>query len=817
MQRVYDKEISDSNVFIALIGNHIGNWTRYEIEDIAFQSPLIAQKIIFTKGSIPLPKEWSRLIEIKSFKDDFTNNITNVLFNIFEKIQKDLPEQDWFPISNNFLTIYSSNREITLINSIIGNIIRSYNDQRGDLYSIRIETNLESQFFDSYLTVIANAADNQDAEQQVLRLLDFKIPLESLWLFTNSTIPEPHIVRYLREEYHKYADLFSTHEDFSKLFKIRLINTILDRIRQKDNINKLFVQEFCYVVEDHFLKRVSLTNSEKKITIKNLYNIDTDLETQTRKERIIVHCMNMYHGTPGMTEKYKEALSALEIGFYEFFFSNLNDVTDGISDSYERFIDCAIEKALLLQRKTLTKTENFIVSEADNINISIKKSRFNLDVKDRVKISSLLGDIMYALPSQVRKAEKFYNEAFCAFSREPDYDDLSVVNMILNIIISECEIRYKENDDEAIIRWVNTGFGIIKKCLTRKNFDCVRCKCKLLIYAARASRNLNLHDVEKQANELISEYGISIISTDMFYKEAENLIINKFKEDNETVDLYIKLLYEITVNKIMSGETIDSYGLLIEELKLQNDKYLNSSQEYHAEYILANQYIFFLSAVKTKDCQQMDIIIKGIIENRILDLNNQGLLDMLYVYSHILRKKNLHQEAIIILDNLAKKYVGKRDIAICRQNEALSHMHLYMHKDELIKAEAAYLTSLILFRELKDYNSVGNVCDGLSFCYILQGDIKKAEPYVKDSIKNEEYTSPNKYANYLSFLMCSGKIVKAFIYFYFVIREKGRVRNILNQDWSNQSEMCHLGVDVRNFNKLFLIYDLFHKHRQSII
>ena len=807
MQRVYDDEIENSDVFVALIGNHIGRWTRHEIEEVALQTSPIIRKIIFSKGIVDLPDIWNQRFEIKVFEDDFLKNILETLSEVFKDVSPLLPDKILNKSSNCFL-INAPDSGIELIDAIIGNIIRRYNVRYGALYNIRIEENLSKRLYDAYVAFINDGKISEADGRYIEGLIVHKISMDQLWVFANKEYLEADIVRIIGEEYYKHVVFFQSNDEFSNLFDLRLKGTILDKILLNDCLNAQFSKEFTYIVEDHILKRVSLIDPENKINVKNLLNIDSDLDLQCRKEKIIVSCMNIYHTTPNQTIKYKEALFALERNAYDFFLSGISSMTDFVSNEYEKFVDYIIECTLLLQRTSLLKTEEEIGLCVDEIDNSIEKSRYKLDSKDGVRINTLLGDILNEFHLQMDKAETYYEKAVLAFLAKPAYDDLSLVYMVLLAILSECEINHKKNSDELMLSWANKGYGILRKSALDNHDDITRCKFKLLIYAARACRNLEIDTICKCTEEFREDYSNITISTMSLYGKAKDFIADKYKENNTGIYLYITLIYEICVNKLMAGEDISDYQFVIEELERMNNKYLCSEGLYHNEFLLANQYIALLSANIENDCDRMGAIIANITKNNILRESNMGLLDMLYVYSFKLRQSNRHQEGVSILDYLVNNYWGKRDKATCLQNKAISHMHQYKNTEELKQAEISYKQSLRYFSELDELSNVGNVNDGLSFCYILQKDYVNALACAEEAINNVDYMASNKYANYISALMCQGHYWKACKCFYFEIKDKKAVRSVLKEDWGSNSEMESIGLDVRRFNTMFMLYDI---------
>ena len=108
--------------------------------------------------------------------------------------------------------------------------------------------------------------------------------------------------------------------------------------------------------------------------------------------------------------------------------------------------------------------------------------------------------------------------------------------------------------------------------------------------------------------------------------------------------------------------------------------------------------------------------------------------------------------------------------------------------------------ALELFSMLKDQKMCGNVWDGLSYCYLLQKKYSDAEEASLHSLEISEYDAPNKYANYISSLLCQNKKSEA-VSFYLSLPDKEYVKEQFEKDWNN--EMKEVGIDMDPFFELF--------------
>ena len=90
---------------------------------------------------------------------------------------------------------------------------------------------------------------------------------------------------------------------------------------------------------------------------------------------------------------------------------------------------------------------------------------------------------------------------------------------------------------------------------------------------------------------------------------------------------------------------------------------------------------------------------------------------------------------------------------------------------------------------------IGNVFDGLSYCYLLQKNYSEAYTYAQKSISIQEYDCPNKYSNYISSLLCQNLYDNASDYFG-QIGQKEEVLGQLQIDYNNEISKLNIFVDV---------------------
>jgi tetratricopeptide (TPR) repeat protein len=205
-------------------------------------------------------------------------------------------------------------------------------------------------------------------------------------------------------------------------------------------------------------------------------------------------------------------------------------------------------------------------------------------------------------------------------------------------------------------------------------------------------------------------------------------------------------------------------------------------------------------ALATKDLELITSVLDNYLKNHDCHEIGKHYYDILYDKGSICLKELLLNDAINIFIFLSKSYKGRYDIGASLQSLALCYMAQYKDRPSLIKAEETYRKALDLFISINDKNMCGNVWDGLSYCLILQQKYQEAEKASLHSLEISEYNTPNKYANYISSLLCQNREYEA-VSFFSSLPCKEFVKQQLINDW--KTEMRDVGIDTNVFNLLF--------------
>ena len=133
-QPFYDRNIENSDVFIALIGSHLGEFTKHEIVDVADRCANIRKKVLVltSKNSTSLiPDHLQSKFEICTITENLSEKLVNLLSDQVEEIVQELyDEPDSLSLQEFILNIPDSiNIEVAVIN----NIIRRLRDQSNNI------------------------------------------------------------------------------------------------------------------------------------------------------------------------------------------------------------------------------------------------------------------------------------------------------------------------------------------------------------------------------------------------------------------------------------------------------------------------------------------------------------------------------------------------------------------------------------------------------------------------------------------------------------------------------------------------------------
>lgn len=800
-QPTYDRQISKSDVFIALIGSHLGKYTEHELFE-AKSSNNIKKRIIATNSwssESLIPNEIKPYFENKVFENYFLDNVLGLIEKESELVLS-LLEESTPLLPQTICKLAIPDIPGTIEGAIIGNAIRGFNDQHEGEFVIEANESLIAQSYDAYITLLSDGFNSEIFRTQ--NLLNANTALEALWIFSKKSPLAQNISAIITKlaEKNKFTEEYESFDELSLKFKNQLKDKVLNMI-----IGMWIYDQFDYEIENHLLIRKSWITGNDFI-IKNLALIDNNPETQRRKENIIKNLLNYYHTTRQKFDKYKEALKALQDSNYDYFAYDPSIIMHLPVNQYEAVIDYVNDSLESLQKKIVDYPDDailaeVILAEVNGIVRFLKESRYKIEPKDEFGINYRIGTILSSYANNygtlIDETEQHFIDAMQSYRRltSPQiYEKDKAIKTLLHL----CEINQLKNKDEDMDYWVDYGFDIIgekteKSGVENSNYRLIDYKFLLYVYRAQATI---ISDREK-ANDI--------------YCQAAKLVEN-YNQNNSTLNRYIQVRYEVIMNDIMLDKNVDDYKDEVDELLKKYKKYLAKDDTYPS--LCSKVYLLILQS-KIENNLSIWIDAMGFVENnQLFGPYDLRYLYMIYVGSDLYQKCHQTKEAVILLDYLSQVSKGNRDKAIYQQNKALACcLDLYEDANYLQQAENAYNEALSLFAKMNEKEHVGNVYDGLSFCYILQKKFDKAECFAKKAIATTEYECTNKYGNYLSSLLCQGHFFKACKYFYYDFRRKNRIeiRKGLMKDWSDEAEMTKVGINTKKFKRLFLLYDFFQK------
>lgn len=790
-QSDYNREIENSNIFIALVGTRLGPYTFDEIK-LARDSKINKRILVFnsTESKALVPDEIKSSFEVKIFDNCFLTQVYGLIEKESESLLPDIEDKTILPSTISKIVIPGN--DDTLETAIIGNIIRGFNDQHEGELSIEASEAIIAQKYDAYVTLLSDGFDSEIRRTQ--DLLDANTAIEMLWVFSNrNPNRNPDVARVIAAlmERLKYAEEYGTYDELALKFKCLLMTKALNIV-----VGMKIFDQFEYVVEDHLLKR-SLKSGNKYI-VKNLASISDDPETQRRKENTIKNLLNLYHSTEQKFEKYKEALTALhDSNFSYFVYESSEDVRNlpiKQHEAYQVVIDYVMDRIESLHRRASNLTEDEIKIELDKIVVFLKESKCLIEVKDEFWIDSEVSTILFDQCSLLNdETEQYLEKALQSFQTMPS-TTMTQKDKALKCVLRLCKIKEIKNKDKEWKYWIDYGFNCIEDISADLNHE-IRSSFLheygflLNIYKARAIRN----DDDRGNREKYFEKAKI---------ELEEIGYNK---DNNALHYYIQLRFEGLINDIMLGSNIDECVKEVYALYDNYQKYLSFSDD----YLLERSYLHILIAYLEQNALLWKDAVRAIVDNKLIRPDDNTFLDVFYIGSEMYKTMDLYKDSILLLNDLIVGYPGDMDKAICLKSRGSCYEELLEERGALCQAEKDFKASLKLFRRTKKKRYSGYVLDDLAFCSILLKKYAKAEAYAKKAIAVKEYDATNKYGNYISALMCQDRFDEAQqFYFSFNKDERGRIKEGLIKDWEPNDYMSRVGIDTSNFNKLFLDSDV---------
>lgn len=764
-QPFYDRNIENSDIFIALIGSHLGEFTRHEIVDVADRCAQIRKKfLILTSGKCTslIPDNLQSTFETHTITEHLSERLVELLSDQVEGVVQELYEEpDTAPLQEFILNIPDST---TIEVAVINNIIRRLRDQSNNII---VHDNIEGSE-QAYIALLSDKISSE--EKRIKKLIELKTN-SKLWLYAQdelsrqSSLTIEEQLKSLHDTIIKelaiYPDYYASYNILSILIENKLLKTICQ--------NQSKSEGFIYELEDHCLYRSSLITKNKHLVV-NLYGIDDTPERRFRRERIIVNLLNQYW-LSGRLDKHFDAITKLLQGDFDSFIYTFDDLNKLKFEEYgQGFYDYLCDKLEIIQHDALNRDSDWVSQELDELSSLLQQRQFIINPIDLKNAYLLLANTYSLYPVFSNKAINLYRQAISGL--DPVYVNDGIIELSKYYMLVLCMSLFdaKNRCDEEIIDIAKTALQI-----TNKDDELYFIAFKIIQYAA-ATDNVLRNELEFELN--------STLNSDFISKSNTNLLL-----------YLIFVVTWVRVQQIKTGDISIYLSLIDSSLNLYN-RYLAHEPDYKniCDTLLSTR------ALATKNLK----LISSILENYSDNIKSHNLgkhyYDILYDKGSICLKEKMIDEAIVIFTYLSESYNGSYDKAASLQSMALCYMAGYKDPHSLVSAEETYNRALKLFEESNDTRMCGNVWDGLSYCYILQKRYQDAKTASLKVLKIEEYDASNKHCNYISSLLCQGNINEAKHYFD-QLNDKQGVKVQLELDWSR--EMRDVGINTEIFASIF--------------
>lgn len=765
LQSTYNRRIKECDIFISLVGIKLGEKTKEELY-VASDSEKIAVRCILGGSEDNLSNISNDLLNKFTVKIIPSFNIKELLGFIDSSITQvldDIGDLPYSPINKSFvlsLPDYQESYEIALIS----NIIRSAADRFENEVRV-IVSNTQNEEYNAYVSLLSE--DIKAEELKLSRMLNRLETVDSIWLFYNlckSGHLSDDLIKNLYNQ-GNYAFPYTSLKDLKAKFKDKLFDTLLEFKSFRKTI---------YKVENHILYEESeFTN--RRTQIANLISLEFNPILQKRLEDSIVNILNSY-AIKGNHNKLKESLIKLESSNFDYFILN-NDVVNPdlpIKQYYNSTIEYIYNSIEFLNYKTNEySSEEILTNLIQVLNITIENN-IRLNAEDEFIIFYLSGNLLSLYSDKNDISKEYYVKAYDAYNAISDVEKKyyyipNVKNLILNI----CEIFYNDNDIIQLNKWIDNG---------KKNYDNdTICKAKLSVYEARANRGRN-----------------DVLAASKAYDNALELLSrgDLYKSEDSYLDLYIiiyveKVFFEYS-NNDKEGIDLECLKYEIKELDILSQNYLR-----YYDYGLSKIYILYVKGWLHKNIEffnNADSLLDSYIN---ISKNQEWYYDLLYIKSLSYREIGEVKESNKLLLEIVDKYNGKVNQASCYQNIGTNFSYMIDSVENLDLAIEAYKKALEL-----NPNFEGKIYDGISFCHLMKKDFKEAELYALKALKADCLLDDNKYANYITALLCQRKYVKAFYIYFIKCKSKRKIKDQLEKDWEN--DIQQMGVDTSKFSKIFM-------------
>lgn len=762
LQSTYDRKIENSDIFIALIGEKLGEKTKHELYVANHSDNILSRHIIIDNECNPsiIPNELLTSFNIHVIKVSNLEILFDYIDSCINSIVSQIADTHYLPAKKLFsLNIPNHNDSFEL--AMISNIIRGFKDRYEDELQLII-SNSVSDIYNAYLSLLS---ENQNCEyERLLRITNDENLRNSIWLFENAHYSSESTKEMIGALY-EFGIYHITYRSNDEL-KLSFRNKLSDALKKY----KSFV-EVKYIIENHIIYEVS-QRTHKRHVVKNLLSTHIAPEIQGRLEQNIVNITNLYIVT-NQFDKLNESLIKLEDSDFDYFIYNPDIISPDLpfTDYYKTLVKYVYDSIEYLNYHTINYTGKQIQDKLCHILHIIAERGILLKPTEKLTINYLCGKLLLSY-NEPSSAKEHYIKAYEAY-QEGTLNNSVYMNYIKDIIIDLCEIFFELNDYKQILTWVDNG----KKLVGTND---IAYKVKLLVCEARGHGDYN----PTLASEL--------------YNTALSILIERdlYKQFDDLLNLYIIISFEVIFDKYRSlsdndTEQINQLDKQTLALDMLYERYLSNSN-----FWLSKVYILYLQGLlnlNMEDCLKGDIILNSHPDKRINDGSKRNLE---YIKALIYKRTHKYKESNEILSKIVKEYKGPKSQASCFQIMGTNYSYMYESKEALSCAVEFYEKALEL-----DASLGSKIHDGLSYCCLMTKDFKKAEEHAYKALQKDNVLNDNKYANYITSLLCQNKYIKAFTVYAIKCKSNQNIKRILKEDW--EGDLRELGINTSRFPIIF--------------
>lgn len=779
-QSFYDRLIEASDIFILMIGEKLGDFSKHELVDVADKCFNIKKKVILLNSEESrqtIPSGLLSNVEIKVLGKDKKDSLQTIISDLIEDVialKEDEPTQS---IKDDFILSLPSAEDIEV--AVLNNIVRRLNDQ-----DINIVVH-DDKYDGSENACVGLLTKSLFSERERLLEISSKIiKPDDLWIFAdeyydinestknadNTTKELGLLLNKLITNYRSYPSFYSSIKNLALDFELRL-RRALHAVKTAERAAERAA--FIYVLEDHWLIQKSLISGRKTLRY-NLWNITADCsaEKALRKERVICNLLNIYW-LSGQWDKHVDAWTKLNQGKFDELFYEESDLGEIKSKEYNQALfDFICDKIERVQKKSVDIGWEWLDAEVKNL-LSLIDNNRSLSNIQTITCLIYFAAAYTTYDETIVNAVNLYERALNSNAEHFKnivktqlgglvYIGSKLVNSTDLVLLEKISnLGLKSTDESDLYYWA-----------IFKLFECVY---------LQQQGNPKWVETIQQLNNHIS--------------------FSTLLSDNSITEIYLLLQIILIQNALQNNENILNYVNLINEILELYWKYLSNDESKYGYILMAAQSF---QALANQDISLINQVIDRYKTNDHLPIG-KFYYDMLFNKATIYSRLGEFELAIDTYLKLTNLYQNDYDIGSSLQNIAWCNMQLYKLKDKLQKAEENYINALSYYRKFGDKRMCGNVYDGLSFCYILQKKFTDAETAALNSIAINEYQDDNKYCNYISSLLCQGKYIKA-VRVYRKHTNKQELLELIQKDWDN--EIYQVRIDHRKY-QIFKFLTLF--------